>query len=65
MLNGLMLDTVYGGRIDNDVDRRLLNVYLQQFFNHEVLTGNKPIYKQLPIKDRRALLDNLPANDSP
>lgn len=24
MLYGLMLDTVYGGRIDNDVDRKLL-----------------------------------------
>jgi dynein heavy chain 2, cytosolic len=28
MLHGLMLDTIYGGRIDNDVDRKLLDVYL-------------------------------------
>ena len=28
LLYGLMLDTVYGGRIDNDVDMRLLDVYL-------------------------------------
>lgn len=32
MLYGLMLDTIYGGRIDNDVDRKLLDVYLHQFF---------------------------------
>lgn len=28
-----MLDTVYGGRIDNDVDMRLLDVYLHEYFN--------------------------------
>jgi len=32
MLYGLMIDTIYGGRIDNDVDRKLLDVYLHQFF---------------------------------
>jgi hypothetical protein len=28
MLYGLMQDTVYGGRIDNDIDLRTLQVYL-------------------------------------
>jgi len=29
MLHGLMSDTIYGGRIDNAVDLRILNTYLQ------------------------------------
>lgn len=29
MLQGLMSDTIYGGRIDNSVDLRILNTYLQ------------------------------------
>lgn len=31
-----MLDTIYGGRIDNDVDRKLLDVYLHTYFNEAV-----------------------------
>jgi len=44
LLYGLMLDTVYGGRIDNDVDMRLLDVYLHEYFNPEVEKGKKPIF---------------------
>lgn len=28
MLHGLMSDTIYGGRIDNSVDLRILNTYI-------------------------------------
>ena len=51
MLYGLMLDTVYGGRIDNDADRKLLDVYLHFFFNESIESGKKPIYKSCSIKD--------------
>ena len=44
MLYGIMLDTVYGGRIDNDVDMRLLNVYLHHYFNKEIESARLPIY---------------------
>lgn len=36
LLYGLMLDTVYGGRIDNEVDMRLLDVYLHEYFNADI-----------------------------
>lgn len=28
MLHGLLSDTIYGGRIDNPIDLRILNTYL-------------------------------------
>jgi hypothetical protein len=46
-----MLDTVYGGRIDNDVDRRLLDVYLHHFFNVEIEKAKQPIYKGIKINN--------------
>ncbi len=50
MLYGLMLDTIYGGRIDNEVDRKLLDVYLHVYFNDDVEMGKKPIYKNIKIQ---------------
>ena len=29
MLYGLMQDTIYGGRIDNDIDLRILDTYIK------------------------------------
>jgi dynein heavy chain 2 len=34
---GLMEDAIYGGRIDNAVDMRILRAYLQLFFNDEII----------------------------
>jgi dynein heavy chain 2 len=51
MLYGLMLDTVYGGRIDNDVDRKLLDVYIRLFFNEDVQNGKVPIYKNIKVNE--------------
>lgn len=51
MLYGLMVDTIYGGRIDNEVDRKLLEVYLHQFFNDDIETGKSNIYKNIKIQD--------------
>ena len=51
MLYGLMLDTVYGGRIDNDVDRKLLDVYIHLFFNEDVKNGKVPIYKNIKANE--------------
>lgn len=50
MLYGLMLDTIYGGRIDNDVDRKLLDVYLHVYFNDDMESGKTPIFKNLKIQ---------------
>lgn len=37
MLHGLMQDTVYGGRIDNEIDLTTLRVLLAEYFNQEVI----------------------------
>lgn len=65
MLHGLMLDTIYGGRIDNDVDRKLLDVYLHQFFNEEIENGKKPIYRNVKISQVEELMQKLPNIDNP
>ena len=41
MLYGLMLDTIYGGRIDNSVDLRILDTSVHEYFNEDVLKGRK------------------------
>ena len=51
-----MLDTVYGGRIDNDVDMRLLDVYLHEYFNLEIEKGKKPIFSNMSILNIPKLL---------
>lgn len=62
---GLMLDTVYGGRIDNDVDMRLLDVYLHEYFNPEIEKGKKPIFSNMAILNIPKLLEALPNIDTP
>lgn len=33
MCYGLMLDTIYGGRIDSNIDMKILETYVQKYFN--------------------------------
>lgn len=35
-----MSDTIYGGRIDNPVDLRILNTYIQKYFNPKMVQGS-------------------------
>ena len=39
-MHGLMETAIYGGRVDNTFDMRVLQSYLQQFFNSDVITGH-------------------------
>lgn len=36
-VRGLMVDAIYGGRVDNPHDMRVLVTYLRQFFNSDVV----------------------------
>lgn len=36
-VRGLMVDAIYGGRVDNRHDMRVLTTYLRQFFNSDVV----------------------------
>lgn len=65
MLYGLMQDTVYGGRIDNEVDLDMLKVLLQEYFNPEVLAGKRKIFNNSPIGDPASIIKALPALDNP
>ena len=41
-IHGLFINAVYGGRIDNDYDLRVLVTYLHQYFNDDMLAGTGP-----------------------
>lgn len=40
-VRGLMVDAIYGGRVDNPHDMRVLITYLRQFFNSDVVRGSE------------------------
>ena len=65
MLYGLMLDTIYGGRIDNEVDLRLLDTYVREYFNSDVIEGKKEVFKGISSKNFGSLEKVLPDVDNP
>lgn len=38
-VRGLMVDAIYGGRVDNPHDMRVLATYLRQYFNSDVVNA--------------------------
>ncbi|KAL4829789.1 hypothetical protein H8958_009079 [Nasalis larvatus] len=76
-VHGLLENAIYGGRIDNYFDLRVLQSYLKQFFNSSVIDvfnqRNKksifPYSVSLPqscsILDYRAVIEKLPEDDKP
>jgi len=70
-LYGLLESAIYGGRIDNELDLRVLRAYLEQYYNDEVMKQNKKVAGiiSLPesqsIRDYLMLISKLPENDSP
>ncbi len=75
-IHGLMEDAIYGGRVDNAYDMRVLKAYLNLFFNDQVC-GDSGIGKEIlhgtplkmpektDIQSLRRLVGQLPDNDSP
>lgn len=37
-VRGLMVDAIYGGRVDNPSDMRVLETYLRRYFNSDVVS---------------------------
>lgn len=70
-LHGLMDNAIYGGRIDNPFDLRVLRCYIQEFFNSEYLAGKKQLLRgiKLPqtthLSEYLDIIDHLPDSDSP
>lgn len=65
MLQGLMSDTIYGGRIDNSVDLRILNTYLKEYFNQETVDGKKSLVEGLTTKNINDYKSILSEEDDP
>ena len=42
-MNGLLLNVIYGGRIDNDFDMRILRSYITQYFSDSTLGKQQAI----------------------
>ncbi|ERE75684.1 dynein heavy chain 12, axonemal-like protein [Cricetulus griseus] len=76
-VHGLLENAIYGGRVDNCFDLRVLQSYLKQFFNSSVIDvlnerNKKSIFPysiSLPnscsILDYRAVIGKLPEDDKP
>ncbi|XP_065833043.1 cytoplasmic dynein 2 heavy chain 1-like isoform X2 [Oscarella lobularis] len=74
-VHGLLVNAVYGGRVDNTFDLRVLASYLRQYFNNETLGSEKSRRKRLggavafptsyQYKDFVALIQSLPDSDKP
>uniref|UniRef100_A0A8C5YQN7 Cytoplasmic dynein 2 heavy chain 1 n=1 Tax=Marmota marmota marmota TaxID=9994 RepID=A0A8C5YQN7_MARMA len=76
-VHGLFENAIYGGRIDNYFDLRVLQSYLKQFFNSSVIDvlnqRNKKNFfpysislpKSCSILDYRAVIEKLPEDDKP
>lgn len=68
---GLLENAIYGGRIDNEIDMRLLRTYLEQFFNREIFDGKKPVFGSVTTSQASKgdkslqLFDSLPDKDTP
>ncbi|XP_068612804.1 cytoplasmic dynein 2 heavy chain 1 isoform X2 [Brachionichthys hirsutus] len=78
-VHGLLESAIYGGRIDNPSDLRILRSYLEQFFSSQLLSGGQrssrrgtcffPPQINLPnscsLLDYRNIIENLPEDDRP
>ncbi|XP_034521541.1 LOW QUALITY PROTEIN: cytoplasmic dynein 2 heavy chain 1 [Ailuropoda melanoleuca] len=76
-LHGLLENAIYGGRIDNYFDLRVLQSYLKQFFNSSIIDvlnqrNKKSVFpyslslpKSCSILDYRAVIEKLPEDDRP
>ncbi|CAD8135851.1 unnamed protein product [Paramecium octaurelia] len=69
-LYGLYENAIYGGRVDNEQDIKVLRAYLETYFNQNKLqNGTLSTGQQIPqtnqVKDLINLINKLPENDVP
>ncbi|KAJ8530396.1 hypothetical protein ON010_g14516 [Phytophthora cinnamomi] len=70
-LHGLMENAIYGGRIDNPYDLRVLRCNLTEYFGQELLSGQKSLMRgvKLPQSSQHAdyldIIDRFPDLDAP
>lgn len=67
----MLENAIYGGRIDNEIDMRLLRTYLEQYFCKDVFDGKKPVFNSVTVSQASnpdtvlQLFEALPDKDSP
>lgn len=70
-LHGLMENAIYGGRIDNPYDLRVLRVTLAEYFSADVLAGQRSLLRGVKLpqsarhEDYVALVDHMADSDTP
>ncbi|CAK8696967.1 unnamed protein product [Clavelina lepadiformis] len=76
-MHGLMENAIYGGRVDNIFDMRVMTSYLRQYFDSALLSGsssrsrgkrlvaNITLPQSTNIKDYQDLIEQLPEDDAP
>eukprot|EP00743_Colponemidia_sp_Colp-15_P007052 GILK01007609.1.p1 GENE.GILK01007609.1~~GILK01007609.1.p1 ORF type:complete len:2172 (-),score=437.61 GILK01007609.1:43-6558(-) len=74
-VHGLLENSIYGGRIDNEFDLRVLKAYLQQYFASDALLGSaasrRPLAQGVVVpssnqsREYLQLIGNLPDIDAP
>lgn len=68
---GILENAIYGGRVDNDFDLRVLRAYMEGLFKNSTLTGQEPLSNMLPVpqsanvRDFIATINKVPEFDTP
>eukprot|EP00760_Papus_ankaliazontas_P008674 PhM_4_TR13906/c0_g1_i1/m.49396/K10414/DYNC2H, DNCH2; dynein heavy chain 2, cytosolic len=74
MLQGLLVNAIYGGRMDNDFDFRILEAYVSRLFNdgiHGLGCAQTPLLDELKVpmtndlESHQLRIDGLPNADAP
>lgn len=68
---GILENAIYGGRVANDFDLRVLRAYIAQTFNDSVLNGKEPLFGTIAVpqsgnvRDFTGLINRVPEIDVP
>ena len=68
---GILENAIYGGRVDNEYDMRVLRSYMAEIFKNETLKGQAALSNMVTtpqttqVRDFVALIGQLPENDKP
>ncbi|KAF4526157.1 hypothetical protein B566_EDAN008193 [Ephemera danica] len=67
---GLYETAIYGGRVDNEFDLRVLSIYVRNYFNSDILSGSKfgpgiVLPSSAKFTDSLNVINQLPDQDKP
>jgi dynein heavy chain 2 len=68
---GILENAIYGGRIDNEFDLRVLRAYIESLFRDQTLKGQLPLSNVIPVpqsanvRDYIGMINKVPEFDAP